>query len=139
MSRRMAGVPRPHCTPPSTRPPGAAAHASALALLLELRRHLSIVHHLPGRIRLRLAPALWGQAARLNQRFDTLLPRLAGIRGIRVNAAVASVIVEYDPHTVPPQHWETLVRGDATAAGEVLERWLRGCVRPTPQVPTAQE
>jgi hypothetical protein len=89
-----------------------------------MRRHLDIVHHLPGRIRLRLGAALWGAAARVDRaRFKTLLDGLEGIRDVRVNVAVASVVVEYDPKHISPNDWETLVRGDATAAGELLNQW----------------
>lgn len=96
-----------------------------LAALLGMRRHLSIVHHLPGRIRVRLGPSLWGHAACFDRDlFQNLLDRLEGIRDVRVNKAVASVIIDYDPHLVPPDDWETLVRGDATAAGDVLKHWL---------------
>lgn len=99
--------------------------APDLASLLGLRRHLSIVHHLPGRIRLRLGPSLWGNASQFDQgRFQGLLDRLEGIRDVRVNKAVATVIIEYDPQRVPPGDWETLVRGDAAAAGDVLKHWL---------------
>jgi len=93
--------------------------------MLDLRRHLSIVHHLPGRIRLRLGAALWSAAAGADrERFKTLLDGLEGIRDVRVNVAVASVVVEYDPKKISPDDWETLVCGDATAAGDVLNRWL---------------
>lgn len=99
--------------------------APDLAALLGLRRHLSIVHHLPGRIRLRLGPSLWGSASRIDRDlFQGLLDRLEGIRDIRVNKAVATVIIEYDPHRVPPGDWETLVQGDAAAAGDILKQWL---------------
>ncbi|MDW8319558.1 MAG: hypothetical protein RMN53_17165 [Anaerolineae bacterium] len=93
--------------------------------LLGLRRHLSIVHHLPGRIRLRLAPCLWADAARWDDAgLRDSLQRLEGIRAVRVNKAVASVIIEYDPQLVPPQQWETLVHGEDMVAAEILERWL---------------
>jgi hypothetical protein len=96
-----------------------------LSGLLELRRHLSIVHHLPGRIRLRLGPALWGHAARFDRDlFQDMLEGLEGIRDLRVNKAVASVVIEYDPAHVPPEDWETLVLGEAEAAGNILKNWL---------------
>jgi hypothetical protein len=38
--------------------------------------------------------------------------------------AVASVVVEYDPKQISPADWETLVRGDAVAAGDLLNQWL---------------
>ncbi len=96
-----------------------------VSALLGMRRHLSVAHHLPGRIRLRLGPALWGGASQIDRAaFQRLLDGLEGIREVRLNKAVASVVIEYDPAHVPPQSWETLLRGDAAAAGELLNRWL---------------
>ena len=96
-----------------------------ISALLGLRRHISIVHHLPGRIRLRLGPALWGKAAHVDRgRFQALVAQLEGIHDVRINMAVASVVIEYDPGQVLPDNWETLVRGDAEAAGDLLNQWL---------------
>lgn len=98
-----------------------------VAALLDLRRHISIVHHLPGRIRLRLGPALWSRIAQVGRgRLQALAAELEaeGIRGVRVNAAVASVVVEYDSAQVPPENWETLVQGNALEAGDMLRPWL---------------
>ncbi len=36
-----------------------------IELLLDLRGHLKIVHHVPGRVRLRAGPALYEQASTL--------------------------------------------------------------------------
>lgn len=93
--------------------------------LLGMRRHISIVHHLPGRIRLRLGPAMWGRATHVDRgRFQALVAHLEGIRDVRVNMAVASVVIEFDPRQVHPDNWETLVRGDTEAAGDLLNQWL---------------
>lgn len=93
--------------------------------LLDLRGHLTIVHHLPGRIRLRFGPALWGQAAKVDRtRLQDLLDRLDGIRDVRLNPAVASVVIQYDPNTIDPENWDTLIHGDAVAAGELINHWL---------------
>jgi len=95
------------------------------AVLLGLRRHLSIIHHLAGRIRLRLGPGLWMGASEFDRtQLQRLLEALEGIRAVRVNRAAASVVIEYDPIHLPPGDWETLVRGDPVAAGELLDRWL---------------
>jgi hypothetical protein len=96
-----------------------------VAMLLDMRSHLSIVHHMPGRIRLRLRPAMWGTASQVNRNVvRQIISQLEGVRDVRVNAAVASVVIEYDPKQVRPEQWETLVRGDAEAAGLVLNQWL---------------
>lgn len=72
--------------------------------ILKLRQHLSIIHHVPGRIRLRFGPALWGIGAKVERkRIQELLDQLHGIRNVRLNAAVASAVIEYDPKTIPPQ------------------------------------
>lgn len=96
-----------------------------MPVLLGLRRHLSVIHHLPGRIRLRLGPALWSDAARFGRdQFRKLIDGLAGIHGVRVNAAVASMVIEYDPEQIPPENWEILLRGDDGPAGDLLNHWL---------------
>ena len=89
--------------------------------LLGLCRHLSIVHHLPGRVRLRFKQALWGAAAGLQRsQFKNLLDGLEGIRDVRVNAAVASAAIEYAPQQIPPDDWEIPVRGDEVQVGEAV-------------------
>ncbi|MCP5277765.1 MAG: heavy-metal-associated domain-containing protein [Thiobacillus sp.] len=96
-----------------------------VASLLGMRRHLSIVHHLPGRIRLRIGPALWGIAKKVEDSlFRQALNHLEGISDVRVNMAVASVVIEYDAKQIHPDSWETLVRGDTEAAGDLLNQWL---------------
>lgn len=96
-----------------------------VATLLDMRRHLAIVHHFPGRIRLRLGPALWGKATGVDRSLlQQLLDGLDGIRDVRVNMAVASVVIEYDPEQVQPEDWEILVRGNPEAAERLLNQWL---------------
>lgn len=81
--------------------------------VLEFRRFLSIVHHVTGRVRLRLDPRaldVWPHGSRSALGFP--FERLEGIRGVRVNAAALSVAIEYDPRVISPTLWDTLVRGD---------------------------
>lgn len=88
--------------------------------LLGLRAGLGIAHHVPGRIRLRLGPALadWAECRGLQGAgpqawLDALGlgPRI-GVTGARLNAAAASLVVEYDPNRLDPAWWETLILGD---------------------------
>ncbi|WP_154724351.1 HMA2 domain-containing protein [Thiothrix nivea] len=96
------------------------------AALLRLRQHLSIVHHIPGRIRLRLGMALWHSGAQLDRsQLQRLLDGLEGIRDVRLNPAVASVTIEYNPKQVSPDDWETLIHGDSTDASKLLDEWLK--------------
>jgi hypothetical protein len=90
-----------------------------LARLLRLRAELSIVHQVPGRVRLRLGPGVLtlahDEGSSPEQAIEWLVA-LPGVRGVRINAAAASLIIEYDPRRLEPSDWETLVLGDDDAA-----------------------
>lgn len=96
-----------------------------MAGLLALRRHLSIVHHLPGRIRLRVSPAIYSCAMSFDADASrALLGELSGIRKVRLNRQAASIVIEYDPKLISAEEWETLVQGDTAPAVAVLRHWL---------------
>lgn len=93
--------------------------------ILPLRKHISIIHHVRGRIRLRFGAALWGMAAKVQRdNIQHLLQQIPGIHQLRLNAAVASVVIEYDPQQIQPTDWETLLQGDNSAASQLIESWL---------------
>ncbi|MFT3688656.1 hypothetical protein [Paenirhodobacter sp.] len=95
-----------------------------LAPFLHLRRHIGVAHHVPGRIRLKLAPAALAEVQGVAVGpFLDLLKHLP-VHVARVNAAALSVVVEYDPRVVPASDWTTLLRGDAAQALAVLDRHL---------------
>lgn len=104
-------------------------HAPA-AVLLQARRHCRIVHHLPGRLRLRFDPLAiaaalaGGTAERPAEALRGQLAGLAGIRGTEVNLPARSVTISYDPAILPPALWEQLIRGDPAAAAAALESLL---------------
>lgn len=90
-----------------------------LTALLCAAGSVRIVHHLPGRVRFRLArlperriPPVAGTRG--------LVARLAampGIRAIRVNALALSCTVEYDAQRIPMAAWSDVVAGvHSTAA-----------------------
>lgn len=87
--------------------------------LMRLRAELGIVHQVPGRVRLRLGPGVlsWAQGEGLGpDQVAQWLGALPGVNGARINAAAASLIIEYDPRRLEPSSWETLVLGDDEAA-----------------------
>lgn len=103
-----------------SRPPADLADTLPdLTTVLALRPALGIVHHLPGRLRLRLGPALLERVAAsglslpaIEGRIGQLAGLLPGLRGWRLNPAAASLLIEYDPARLQPQWWETLVLGE---------------------------
>lgn len=108
-------------TPPANRI--SPAFQDWLGLLLPLRKHLDIAHHIRGRLRLRLAlgglaaiPP--GMAARL-QAQDQWGP---AIRSVRVNLAALSVVIEYDSARIPQDWWPSLLRASEDEARQLVAR-----------------
>jgi hypothetical protein len=99
--------------------------APNLDTLLALRGHVQVAHHVPGRIRLRIAPTLVKSAWRADRnRIEQALRSIQGISGVRINPVAGSVVVEYIPNRVAPGTWEVLLKGDEDAARERLETLL---------------
>ena len=92
-----------------------------IRLLLEMRRHLRIAHHIPGRLRVRAGIGLLEVARKWRgRRFGPgeAIRLIHGIRNVRVNSAAGSAVIEYDAARVPPEAWHRLLDGhDAEALG----------------------
>lgn len=92
-------------------------------VLLTARRCFQIIHHIPGRIRLRfdalrLMAVLGGRSAPL----EAALARVDGIMSTEINAAARSLVVLYDPQRLPVSSWDHLLTGSDAAAVEVLRQ-----------------
>jgi hypothetical protein len=87
--------------------------AALAASLKPLRRHLDIAHHVRGRIRLRLSPAGLGLLAPgLARRLADHAAATPAIRGVRVNPAALSVVIDYAPGLIAPDLWGRLIGAD---------------------------
>ncbi len=94
--------------------------------LLALRRHLTIAHHLPGRIRLRLTNPLLQRLRGFDTgAMRTAVGQLPGIGEIRINAAAATAVIHYDPTQLPSHLWEQLIHGSDDEAQALLTHYLR--------------
>lgn len=95
--------------------------------LLRFVRALAIAHHIPGRIRLKLAAPLgadlMAQAATA-KRFAQSLGAMPGIRAVSLNPLAKSCTIEYDAHTIPASAWEGLLSGQDAAGSEILLQTL---------------
>ena len=88
-----------------------------------MRRHLKIVHHVPGRIRLRVGMALFKELGGVDKGlFDRILRSIDGIKDVRINPSAASVVISYSPSNLQPNWWDTLVHGGDSQAMNLLER-----------------
>lgn len=88
---------------------------------LTLRRHVTIAHHVPGRIRLKLGMAAVTKLPEADPApFVDLFKRIRGIGLTRINRAALSVVVEYDPNVIAPSTWSRLLEGDVAEVTEIL-------------------
>jgi hypothetical protein len=92
---------------------------------------LEIVHHVPGRIRLRLlldglpSPDAHAESLIAKARaFKDTLDDIPGIRSIRVNALARSCTIEYDHRDIPFQAWPDFLGCVPSEAAAVLQRIL---------------
>ncbi|MGC8494861.1 MAG: hypothetical protein ACP5SH_24320 [Syntrophobacteraceae bacterium] len=79
--------------------------------LIELATQSDIVHHIPGRIRLKVKLAALLRARDLE--ISELVDRFAGILDARANAGARSIVISYDTATISPALWDLLVNGKA--------------------------
>lgn len=88
-----------------------------------------VVHHIRGRIRLRLIQM--PEMPRLANKQWTggnvqrVLEDVRGIRSLRVNPLALSCTVEYDPDLIPADAWAEFIAGRHTPAAAVLDGLLR--------------
>ncbi|CAO3432938.1 HMA2 domain-containing protein [Azospirillum doebereinerae] len=97
--------------------------------LLRFVSLLSIAHHIPGRVRLKLAAKDADVADLVVQakRFGRSITEAPGIRSVNVNLLARSCVVEYDADRIPPAAWADLLTGTPSdAAG----RLVRAITRP---------
>lgn len=95
-----------------------SARPDPLTVFLRLRPHLSLVHQVPGRVRLRVGAGALDVLARLGVGtwvLDDLTPLFAP-GAVRLNAGARSVVITHDPARFPPAFWRDCLEGpDETA------------------------
>ena len=89
--------------------------------ILRFRKNLKIVHHVPGRIRLRF---FMSPNAKIS--FDKssdpleLISDWLGIEDIRLNLRAGSIVIQYNINQISPQNWVELIQGTDAQAQEIL-------------------
>jgi hypothetical protein len=75
--------------------------------LIDLAAQTGIVHHIPGRIRLKVK--LSGLLLARDLDAADLMKYFNGILDARANAAARSIVISYDETVIAPDLWERLV------------------------------
>lgn len=92
---------------------------------LRLRRHLKIVHHVTGRIRLRIATGLLKDIDRVNKNtLNRMMAAIEGIKQVRINRAAATIVIHYASDILKPEWWDALIQGDENTAKELLDQLM---------------
>ncbi len=95
--------------------------------LLRFASALTVAHHVPGRIRLKLAAPLGAElmaAAAEAKAFGQTLSATPGIRAVDFNALARSCTIHYDPAAIPPAAWTGLLAGGGDPDSDALLRAL---------------
>lgn len=98
---------------------------------LIIRRYLTIVHHVPGRIRLRLNKAIKKEMGTIDKSLiDRVIKSIEGIKDVRINALAGSVVISYAANLLKPDWWETLVKANESVAQNLLITLLENELAP---------
>lgn len=78
--------------------------------LIELVSYFTIVHHIKGRIRLRVDPKIKQLNANVTlEDIENLPKKINGLKSVKINKIVGSITVEYDSNIFADQLWSDLV------------------------------
>ena len=91
-------------------------------ILLKARDQLRVIHHDPGRIRLRFSPKILTSVPELRSEADRdWLTSIPGIARVKTNLVTFSLTISYDPAVITPDAWERVLSGSDNEARAVLE------------------
>jgi hypothetical protein len=113
--------------------PGSLATHEALAAL-------SIAHHIPGRIRLKLsAPPAAFSGTIDAKRLIAAIGALPGIKATKANWLARSLTIQYDPKSIPAAAWQDLLENrpspEASALWSRIAGLCQACLASCPSNP----
>jgi hypothetical protein len=78
--------------------------------LVEIGSYLTLVHHIPNRIRVRVSPKIKEQKADVTIKDIENIPNVIdGIKKVKINKIVGSITIEYDNNIFPDTLWVDLI------------------------------
>lgn len=77
-----------------------------------LSKHTQIIHHIKGRIRLKIDAKIQHYEDKIDlEALGTLDKKAGGIKSVSLNKIAKSLTIEYDPVVIDKDLWEALVDG----------------------------
>jgi hypothetical protein len=78
--------------------------------LIEISSYLTLVHHIKGRIRVRVNPKIKEQSQNITlEDIEDIPNKIDGIKKIKINKIVGSITIEYDNKIFPDKLWKDLI------------------------------
>ena len=82
------------------------------AKIAHISSYLSLLHHIKGRIRVRVCPSIKKEKGDVSiEEINRLALHVKGIKSLKINTLIGTVLIEYDPLILPPSLFDDLVKG----------------------------
>lgn len=87
---------------------------------LKIIEHCTLVHHIKGRLRVRVSHNIKDEIKNLGMNlddfkdldFDDVIKNIDGINKIKLNKLVGSITIEYDNNILPKKMWDDALNGE---------------------------
>lgn len=80
--------------------------------LIELAKYFTMIHHIKGRMRVRVSSKIRELKGSVSlSDIEDLPNRIDGIKTIKINKLVGSVTIEYDHEVFRKELWDNLIEG----------------------------
>lgn len=89
--------------------------------LLAVKKYVSVVHHVEGRIRLKVDPAIMKDP--VSKRLEEISASIPGVLDKRVNMLARSVVLRYDPAVIHPADMANLLGASDSESLAILKKY----------------
>lgn len=89
--------------------------------LLAVKKYVSVIHHVEGRIRLKVDPAILKDP--VSKKLEQISGDIPGVIDKRVNMLARSVVLRYDPAVIAPEDMAQLLGSDDAGSLAVLKKY----------------
>jgi len=78
--------------------------------IVEIASYFKPIHHTPGRLRVRVNPRIKELSKETKvEDVESMVRNISGIKEVKINKAIASITITYDPVIFPKQMWDDLI------------------------------
>ena len=92
--------------------------------LVELSKYFTTIHHIKGRLRVRVSSKIKEQSKDISiSDIEELPQKIDGIKKIKINKIIGSITIEYDNNIFPKELWDDLIDGkNSQEVAQIINR-----------------